>query len=191
MKLLGTPASPFTRRVRIVAAELGEPVDWVDTATDAGQAVLRELSPIWKVPVAIVDGRTLFDSQVIIDWLLATRGYGGLAPPRDAWRQRNLLTAIAETLNSTIQVFYLRRDGIAVEGNPFAQRQFDRTDTIFAWLARELTPDAFGLAEASLICALDWMDFRKTYPTERAAALAPIRAAWADRPSVAATRPHA
>jgi glutathione S-transferase len=191
MKLLGTPASPFTRRVRIVAAELGEPVDWIDTATDAGQAVLRELSPIWKVPVAVVDGRTLFDSQVIIDWLIATRGHGGLAPPRDAWHQRNLLTAVAETLNSVIQVFYLRRDGIAVEGNPFAQRQFDRTDAIFAWLARELVPGAFGLVEASLICALDWMDFRKAYPTERATGLPPIRAAWVDRPSVAATRPHA
>jgi len=191
MKLLGTPASPFTRRVRIVAAELGEPIEWVDASTDAGQAEMRALSPIWKIPIAVVDGRTLYDSQVIIDWLTATRGWGGLAPPRDAWHQRNVLNAIAETLNSLIQVFYLRRDGIPIEGNPFAQRQFDRTDAIFTWLARELTPATFGLAEASLICALDWMDFRKTYPTERATALAPIRAAWAERPSVAATRPHA
>src|SRR5262249_7610695 len=129
---------------------------------------------------------------------------------------RNLLTAIAETLNSMIQVFYLRRDGIpvdptggsaprpageavgvptprlaALERNPFVQRQFDRTDAIFAWLAPELPPGAFGLVEASLISALDWMDFRKTYPTERATGLAPLRAAWADRPSVAATRPDA
>ena len=103
MKLLGTPASPFTRRVRIVAAELGEPIDWVDTATDAGQAVLRELSPIWKVPVAIVDGRTLFDSQVIIDWLIATRGYGGSRRARPGASAP--AAAIAETLNSMIQVF--------------------------------------------------------------------------------------
>jgi glutathione S-transferase len=191
MKLLGTSASPFTRRVRIVAAELGEPVEWVDSSTEAGQAELRALSPIWKVPVAVVDGRTVFDSRAIMDWLIATRGYGELAPPRDAWRERNLITAVDETMMSIIQVFYLRRDGIAVEGNPFAQRQLDRTDAIFAWLGRELTPRSFGLAELSLICALDWMDFRKTYPTERASALAPIRAAWAGRPSVVATRPNA
>jgi len=191
MKLLGTPASPFTRRVRIIAAELGEPIEWVDSSTEAGQAELRALSPIWKVPVAVIDGRTVFDSRGITDWLIATRGYGELAPPRDAWRERNLLQAVDETMMSMIQVFYLRRDGIAVEGNPFAQRQFDRTDAIFGWLARELTPRSFGLPELSLICALDWMDFRKTYPTERAQALAPIRAAWADRPSVATTRPHA
>ncbi|HEX3759009.1 MAG TPA: glutathione S-transferase family protein [Kofleriaceae bacterium] len=191
MKLLGTPASPFTRRVRIVAAELGEPIEWVDSSTEAGQAELRALSPIWKVPVAVVGGRTVFDSRAIVDWLIATRGYGELAPPGDAWRERNLLNAVDESMMSIIQVFYLRRDRIAVEGNPFAQRQLDRTDAIFAWLARELTPRSFGLAELSLICALDWMDFRKTYPTERAAALAPIRAAWAERPSVVATRPHA
>jgi len=66
--------------------------------------------------------------------------------------------------------------------NRYADRIFcsDRAESV-----------VYGLAEASLICALDWMDFRKTYPTERATALAPIRAAWADRPSVAATRPHA
>jgi glutathione S-transferase len=191
MKLFGTTASPYTRRVRIVAAEVGEPIDWVDTAAEPGQAALRELSPIRKVPVAIVDGRTLFDSRVIGDWLTATRGHGGLAPPRDAWRERNLVNAVDEAIGSVIQVFYLRRDGIAIDGNAFAQRQIDRADAIFAWLGEELSAVDFGLPELSVICALDWMDFRSSYPTERAAQLAPIRAAWRDRPSIATTRPHA
>ena len=190
MKLLGTPASPFTRRARIIAAEVGEPIEWVDTAAEAGQAALRELSPIRKVPVAVIDGRTLFDSRVIGDWLVTTRGHGGLTPPRDPWRERNLVNAVDEAIGSVIQVFYLRRDGIAIDGNAFAQRQFDRADAIFAWLGEELSPGDFGLPQVSVICALDWMDFRGTYPTERAAALAPIRAAWRERPSIVATRPH-
>ena len=191
MKLFGTTTSPFVRRVRVVAAEVGEPIDWVDTASDAGQAALRESSPIRKVPVAILDGRTLFDSRVITDWLVTTRGHGGLAPPRDPWREKNLVNASDEAIGSMIQLFYLRRDGIAIDGNPFAQRQFDRADAIFQWLARqELSARDFGLPELSVICALDWMEFRSTYPTERAAALAPIRAAWRDRPSLVATQPH-
>ena len=189
MKLYGTTMSPFTRRVRIVAAELGEPIEWIDTSTEAGQAVLREVSPIRKVPVAVVDGRTLFDSHVIVDWLTTTRGHGGLAPPRDGWHERNVVNAIDEAIGSLIQLFYLRRDGIAIDGNVFAQRQVDRVDAIFAWLPAQLT-GGFGLAEASLICALDWMDFRKTYPTERAPGLGAIRDAWRERPSVAQTRPH-
>jgi glutathione S-transferase len=190
MKLFGSVTSPFVRRVSIIAAEVGEPVEWVDTATDAGQAALHAVSPIRKVPIAVVDGRTLFDSQVIGDWLTITRGHGELAPPRDPWRERNAVNAVDEAILSVIQLVYLRRDGIAIDGNAFAQRQFDRADAIFAWLAGEVSAGEFGVAQVSVICALDWMDFRSAYPTERAAGLAPIRAAWRDRPSIVATRPH-
>lgn len=191
MKLYGTTTSPFVRRVSIVAAELGMPVEPVDTASEAGQAALREVSPIRKVPVAIVDGRTLFDSRVIVDWLTTTRGHGGIDPARDRWREQNQLNAIDAAIDSTIQIMYLRRDGVAVDGSAFAKRQLDRTAAILDWLGDELSASRFGLAELSLICALDWMDFRSVYPTERATRVAPIRAAWAERPSIASTRPHA
>lgn len=197
MKLYGTTTSPFVRRVRVVASEIGEPVDRIDTATDAGMAALREVSPIAKVPVAIVDGRTIFDSRAIIDALVATRGWGALAPPRDAWRVTNLVNAIDAALDAVIQLFYLRRDGVAVEGSPYAERQLARADRIFAWLGAELAPGGrsfeggLGLAEISLVAALDWMDFRKSYPTERAAMLEGVRAAWRDRPSLAESRPRA
>ncbi len=197
MKLYGTTTSPFVRRVQVVATELGEPVERIDTASDAGQAALREITPIRRVPVAVIDGRTLFDSRVIIEWLATTRGYGTIAPPRDRWREANLVNAIDAALDAVVQVFYLRRDGIAIDGTPYANRQLGRADAIFTWLATQLTSDkagfgpGFGLAELSLICALDWMEFRATYPTERAAALAGVRAAWGDRPSLVATRPRA
>jgi glutathione S-transferase len=189
MKLYGTTTSPFVRRVRIVAAEVGEAVERIDTATEAGQALLREVSPIRKVPVAVVDGRTIYDSRAIIDWLVTTRGWGGMQPPRDRWRELNLLNAIDGALDGVIHLFYLRREGHAIDGTPYAQHELDRADAIFAWLGTELGADNFGLPEISVICTLDWMDFRKTYATERAAALDAVRAAWANRPSVASTRP--
>jgi glutathione S-transferase len=198
MKLYGTTTSPFVRRVRVVAAEIGEAVDRIDTATEAGQAQLREVSPIRKVPVALIDGRTLFDSRVIIDWLTTTRGWGEMAPPRDAWRTRNLVNAIDDALESVIQTFYLKRDdNVAWTASKFATRQIERADAIFAWLESQLASDGrsfdhgFGLAELSLISTLEWMEFRQAYPTERASALAGVRVAWAERASVAATRPHA
>jgi glutathione S-transferase len=190
MKLYGTTTSPFVRRVRVVAAEVGEPVDLVNTAADAGQAQLREVSPIRKVPTAVFGARTIFDSRAIIKWMVTTRGWGDLAPPHDTWKEENLLNAIDAAADSVIQVFYLRRDGVAVDGTAFAQRQLERADAIFKWLAPQLRTDALGLPEISTLCMLDWMDFRQQYPTERAGCER-VRATWHERVSLAQTRPHA
>jgi glutathione S-transferase len=196
MKLYGTTTSPFVRRVRVVAAEVGESVDRLDTATDAGQGALREVSPIRKVPVAVVDGRTIYDSHAIIDWLVTTRGWHTLTPARDRWHEQNVINAIDGALDAVIQLFYLRRDGVTIAGSPYEIRQLDRADAIFAWLGNQLTKDGrgfgegFGLAELALITSLDWMDFRNAYPTERASVVESVRAAWRDRPSLASTRPQ-
>ncbi len=193
MQLYGTTTSPFVRRVRIVAAELGEPIDRIDTATEAGQAALREVSPIRKVPVAIVAGEPLFDSRAIIEQLFAQHGRGPIVE-RD---ERNVLNAIEAALDATIQLFYLRRDGVAIDGTPYANRQLARADAIFDWLANQLNEDGggfghgLGLAEISLVCALDWMEFRNTYPMERVRSVEGVRAAWGDRASFVATRPGA
>ena len=196
MKLYGTTTSPFVRRVRVVADEVNEPVEMLDTATDAGQGALREISPIRKVPVAVVDGRTIYDSHAIIDWLVTTRGWHDLAPARDRWHEQNVINAIDGALDAVIQLFYLRRDGVVIAGSPYETRQLDRADAIFAWLGKQLTKDGrgfatgFGLAELALVTALDWMDFRNAYPTERASSVESVRAAWRERPSLASTRPH-
>jgi hypothetical protein len=132
---------------------------------------------------------------VIIDYLFETRGRGGMAKASDRWRELDLVNAVDGALDSVIQVFYLRRDGIAIDGTPFATRQLERAAAIFAWLGTQLAPDArsfehgLGVAELSLICALDWMAFRSTYPTETTP-FAALRAAWREHPSLAATRPH-
>ena len=188
MKLYGTSTSPFVRRVRVVAAEVGEPIERIDTATDAGMAQLREVSPIRKVPVAIVEReRVLFDSRTIVDWLTTTRGHGGIVPARDRWREQNLLNTIDTAIDSVIQLFYLRRDKVEVAGTAFDVRQRERATAIFGWLARELGDRReLSLPEITLICALDWMDFRQAFPTD---GFAHIRAHWADHPSLVATRP--
>jgi glutathione S-transferase len=214
MKLYGTTTSPFVRRVRVVADEVGAPVELVNTATEDGQAALLALSPIRKVPVAVVASsgspdprssaegsaelpdRTIFDSRVIIDWLVTTRGWQGLVPARDRWREANLINAIDAALDAAIQLFYLRRDGVEVAGSPYEVRQLARIDAIMTWLVTQLTADGtsfgdgFGLPEVALVTTLDWMDFRATYPTERAAALLGLRTRWRDRWSLAQSRPH-
>lgn len=201
MQVFGTTTSPFVRRLRVVAQLLGEPVELVSTADDAGQARLRTLTPLGKVPIAVVDGRTLFDSRVLIAYLVETRGAGALALPRDRWEEHNLVNAIDTALEATISLFYLRRDGVPIDGTPYAARQEARAQAIFTWLegrleagARRLdsaSGDGLDLATLSLVCALDWMDFRGTYPTARHPALEPVRRAWREHPALRATPPVA
>lgn len=74
--LYGTLTSPYVRRVRALAEELGVGFELVDVFTDSGQARLRERNPIWKVPSADFDGQLVFDSHVILDHLLAKHGAG-------------------------------------------------------------------------------------------------------------------
>jgi glutathione S-transferase len=196
VKLYGTTTSPFVRRVRVVAAEVGEPVELVDTSKPDGDAALRRLSPIAKVPVAVVGGRTLFDSRVIIDYLTTVHGWGGLEPPRDRWTAANLLNAVDGALESVVSVFYLKREGHDVSKIPDCQKQLARAATIFDWLGGAIVSPGRGfssgldLATLSLLCALDWMDFRQSYPTNRHPALAPVRLAWRDHAALAATVPH-
>lgn len=194
MRLYGTTTSPYVRIVHVLATELGLAPERVDTATDAGQAALRAVSPIWKVPAAELDGRVLLDSRSIFDWLTATRGWGGLAPPRDPVATRTQVVAIEAALDAAIQPFYLRRDGLDLAGVPWADKNRARIAAIFGWLDGERAAGRFGAAlghaELALICTLDWMDFRAAYPTADHPTLLGVRRAFADRPSVAATRPH-
>lgn len=194
MKLFGTTTSPFVRRVRVVAAEVGRSFNFVNTAHDEGQAALKVVSPIWKVPVAEIDGRLIYDSHVIIDWLTTFHGWGTMKPPSDRWHEANLMSAIDAALESGIQIFYLQREGMEPDKLPFGQRQRERIAAIFDWLVGQLGHhgfgDGLGLAELALFCTLDWMDFRVVVPADRLPpAFGVFRASHRDRSSLVATPP--
>ena len=196
MKLYGTTTSPFVRRVRVAAIEIGHDFELINTAHDDGQAALRACSPIWKVPVAEVDGRLLYDSRVIIDWLTTVHGWGAMKPPTDRWQDANLVSAIDGALESGVQLFYLRREGVDVDQLPFGQRQRARIAAIFEWLAGQLGRHGFGeglgLPELSLIATLDWMAFREIVPTaDLPGGFAVLQAHYGERASLVATRPIA
>lgn len=194
MKLYGTTTSPFVRRVRIVAAELGVPFEMVSTATEAGMAEMKALSPVGKVPVAVIDGQVIFDSHVIIDRLISQHGRGALGE-RDRWHEANLVSAIDGALEAAIVLFYLRRDKVAFEGSPYEQRQLARIAEVLTWLAGQLEADGrgfgpgLGLAEIALVITLDWFEFRQTYPVAQFGPVTSVRRAWADRPSFVASPP--
>ena len=74
MKLLTAPASPFGRKVKIVAIEKGvlDRIEIVPVATTpaAPNEGLARDNPLAKIPTLVLDdGRSLYDSFVICDYL--------------------------------------------------------------------------------------------------------------------------
>ena len=198
MRLYGTLTSPFVRRVRVVALELGVELEFVDTTTPDGQAGLATLSPLRKVPVLEVDGAGVLDSHTISALLLERHGPGDLRSSRAStrWIEDNLIHAVDGALESAIRLFYfIKRDGVDIEPIPYMRTERERLGRTLAWLEDQVrgpwctAVEEFGLAEVALVTTLEWLQFRgmaqlTTYPNLQAFA-----AHHAGRPSLASTRP--
>jgi glutathione S-transferase len=197
MKLYGTTTSPYARRVRIVATELELPFELISTAGDEGQEALRAVTPIWKAPVAEIDGEVVFDSHVIVEYLVRRHGYGPLRTAGGAsWlREHNLITAIDGALDAGANLQQLARDGVEPDKAAYLVKQRDRMKSALTWVEGKLRGQWFteeprlGLAEIALVTALDWMIFRKRYDVDSHDGLVKFLAAHSDRPSLRDTYP--
>lgn len=70
MKLLGSPGSPYVRKVRIVLLEKGIPCDFQRIDLLDPNSELSRANPLGKIPALIRDnGRALYDSAVIAEYL--------------------------------------------------------------------------------------------------------------------------
>lgn len=202
--LIGTTTSPFVRRVRVVCIEKGLPFTLIPALTDEGQAALREMSPVWKVPVVkFDDGRVVYDSRVILDELC----HDGHAPlrerattPKARVDEENVITMIDEAVLSLVRRFYLGREGANLDV-PYLIKERDRAQTILKHLDATIhgvhattwgaTVGGFGRAELALVSGLDWFAFRQTFDLSQTPRLEALRTHWHTRPSIAATAPVA
>lgn len=196
--MLGSRTSPFVRRVRVVAAELGEPVELVDTNTPEGHRQMRELSPIAKVPVAEWRGQLVFDSRAIVDELLASVPNPPIAPLPPPGHGRiagiNTVNVADEAAGALVRVFMARRQGLG-DGLPMIAREHHRAEACLRWLeaaARGTSFDGsgrFGVVELTVVTTMAWARFRDVLPAGGWPRLVAIESAWANRPSLAATLP--
>jgi glutathione S-transferase len=88
MKLYLSLTSPYARKVRMVAQELGlaDLIQEVSTDPWNAQADFLDVNPLSKVPTLVTEkGETLPDSKLIVEYLLS-RGRGLAALPRGAQR---------------------------------------------------------------------------------------------------------
>lgn len=83
MKLYGTPGSPFVRKVRIVLLEKNIAYDYIVARASTPDSPVPAFNPLGKIPTLVRDdGRALYDSPVIVEYLDAF-GSGAKLIPED------------------------------------------------------------------------------------------------------------
>ena len=85
MKLLGTPTSPYGRKVRLMLLEKNIAHDYlIDPPRDPGSLVAR-VNPLGRIPALVLDDDTcVFDSPVIAEYVDSLNDTPILIPRNDA-----------------------------------------------------------------------------------------------------------
>ncbi|MDB5614352.1 MAG: putative Glutathione S-transferase family protein [Devosia sp.] len=163
MKLYYSPPSPYSRKVRVVALELGlapdlELVNAMDWDTGYGA-----INPVNRVPSLVLDdGRVVFDSPVICEYLDVSAG-SRLLPFEGEERWRVLvLQALGDGL---MDAAVPRRHEVT---RPIEQQSLERIklycrsmDQILDRLESEVDQlSALDVGTISVACALSYLDFR-------------------------------
>lgn len=174
--LRSSPASPFGRKVKIVAYELGlmDQIEMVPANTTDPAEVLRQQNPLGKIPTLILeDGFALYDSRVIVDYLDHLAG-GHRIIPADAARRfpALVLQALADGIADAalLQVYEGRWRDAALQSAAWKTHQQGKVER--GLTAAEALPldGSIDVGTIALACALGYLDlrfsgtWRETYP---------------------------
>lgn len=201
MKLYFAPLSPFVRKVRVAALELGiaDRIELVTVSSTpvAMNADLAKVNPLGKLPALVADdGDLLFDSAVIVEYLDALAGGGKLIPAsgQARWAVKRL-EALADGLaDAAILMRYEQALRPADKQWPEwiagqKQKVIQSLDALEgqSWLF----DDTFDAGKIAVACALAYIDLRfgdLGWRTGRETLARWYEKATA-RPSMAATKP--
>ncbi len=201
MKLIGTHASPFTRKVRIVAIEKRIELQFdVDNPWQAAAQVLAA-NPLGKVPALIVEeGSTLFDSRVIVEYLDGASPVGKLIPAANRARATvKRWEAVADgVLDAAIAVRLENQRAESTRNSAWIDRQWGKVQRGLDGMERDLGTNTwctginFSLADVAVGSCLFWLDFR--FPQldwrQNHEHLLKLALKLDERPSFAETRPR-
>lgn len=170
MQLIYAPASPFARKVRVLAIETGQMGRLDPVETTVMPVTLNErvnvANPLGKIPVLMMDdGEALYDSRVICEYLDSLHDGQRLFPADPAQRWQTLrLVALADGL---MDAAVLARYEKAMRP---AERQWDEwIDGQLGKVRRALRAledrasqlqGPLDIAQIGVACALGYLDFR-------------------------------
>jgi glutathione S-transferase len=167
MKLFFSPTSPYVRKVRIAAIELGleDQIELILTNPWDNPPELADANPLGKVPALLIsDNEILFDSPVICEYLDSLNREVTLLPSSGQARWDALrLQALADgILDAAVMIRY---DSLRPEAEQYSgmrTRQINVIRRALISLCSEMTrligPVTIG--QIAVACAIGYLDFR-------------------------------
>ncbi len=171
MKLIGSLASPYVRKVRIVMAEKRLDYQFVTEDVWASDAILAS-NPLGKVPCLVMEGgEAVFDSRVIVEYLDARSPLARLIPEPN--RERTEVRTWEALADGILDAAILARLEANWPGRSAEQRSQAWIDRQFVKVRASLEAISIGLAEKpwcsgihmtladiAVGCALGYLSFR-------------------------------
>lgn len=202
MKLIGSYASPYVRKVRVVLAEKKIDCDFVLGDVMSPEASISDVNPLGKIPCLLRDdGAPLYDSKVIVEYL-------------DSYSSGVSLIPQEPRAKANVRCWEALADGALDAGIltrwELVQRAPEHRDP--AWVTRQMKKitlalhtasvqlgeksfcagESFSLADAAVGSLLGWLRFR--FPEIAWAQdyqnLGALFERLSSRPSFASTEPH-
>ncbi len=172
MKLIGSLASPYVRKVRIVLAE--KKLDYVFELDDvwSPDSQISQSNPLGKVPCLIMeDGSALIDSRVISEYLDTLTPVCKLLPASGNSRAKADIKCWEALADGILEAAVLMRleqtqRGEGERSVSWVARQKNKVILGLGVLSQRLgdTPYCAGnhytLADVAVGCALGWISFR-------------------------------
>jgi glutathione S-transferase len=170
MKLIGSLASPFVRKVRIVMAEKKIECELVLEDVWASSTKIHDFNPLGKVPCLVLDdGEAVFDSRVICEFVDTLTPVGKLLPQER--RERTAVRCWEALADGMLDAAVLMRlEGVLREeahrSDAWIARQRHKIDDGLRAMARGInsnqwcSANRFTLADIACGCALGYLDFR-------------------------------
>ena len=182
MKLIFSPSSPFVRKVRIAAIELGliDRIEFVTTTVVPGQAndqYMHDVNPLKKIPALILDnGDVVLDSYVIAEYLDELAGGGKLIPASGParWKVKSDHSLLQGMLDSMLLCRYEKM--VRPQGLQWQAWTDDHWNRAWQGMARfdkqaDVLSRPLDIVQIALVCVLGYADFRfadcgwrKAYP---------------------------
>ncbi|RYE42086.1 MAG: glutathione S-transferase [Hyphomicrobiales bacterium] len=172
MKLIGSLASPYVRKVRVVMAEKKLDYRFLEEDVWSAETTVATSNPLGKVPCLVMEGgEAVFDSRVIVEYLDTLSPVGKLIPAQGRERAEvKTWEALADGLVDAAILARLestwpgRQDG--ERSQAWIDRQMVKVHASLKAMSLGLGDKPYcsgihlSLSDIAVGCALGWLAFR-------------------------------